>query len=365
VKGNPFPLKQNAGKSFQGSIVLGKGFVLTPKEAETLISKGPRNKEVLFPYLNGDDLNNDPEQKPSRWVINFFDWSEEKARSYPDCFEIVERLVKPDRQRWKLDEDGNEITGTYALRKPLPQKWWIYAEKRPALYETISKLDQVMAINRHAKYLLISIGKKNIVYSEATIVLALNSYYYFAILSSSIHEMWAWKNSSTMGSSTLRYSTSNAFETFPFLTLESKQLDELGYKLNILRKELMTNHQIGLTELQNLYHSRNLNSSDSLYHDISKIRSVCSDIDNAVLKVYNWDDIDLKPDFYEIEYLPENDRVRFTVNPIARKEILKRLLLLNHELHNNEVLLNSATQKKNKAHKASKTIDLFPGSENN
>lgn len=140
--GNPYPLKQNAGKSFIGSYVLGMGFVLSPEEAEVLITKDPRNKDVLFPYLNGEDLNNDPEQKPSRWVINFFDWTEEKARTYPDCFEIVERLVKPERQRWKLDENGNEIVGTYALRKPLPQKWWIYGEKRPALYETISKGEQ-------------------------------------------------------------------------------------------------------------------------------------------------------------------------------------------------------------------------------
>ena len=28
----------------------------------------------LFPYLNGEDLNSRPDQSPSRWVINFFDW---------------------------------------------------------------------------------------------------------------------------------------------------------------------------------------------------------------------------------------------------------------------------------------------------
>lgn len=48
--------------------------------------------------------------------------------------------MKPERQRWKIDNDSNEIIGTYALRKPLPKKWWIYGEKRPALYNTISKL---------------------------------------------------------------------------------------------------------------------------------------------------------------------------------------------------------------------------------
>ena len=180
--GNPYPLKQNAGKSFQGSIVLGKGFVLTPEEAEVLITKDPRNKDVLFPYLNGEDLNNDPEQKPSRWVINFFDWTEEKARTYPDCFEIVERLVKPERQRWKLDENGNEIVGTYALRKPLPQKWWIYGEKRPALYETISKVDQVMAIALTSKTVAIGLLASTWIYSHSLGVFAYDQFLYFSCL---------------------------------------------------------------------------------------------------------------------------------------------------------------------------------------
>ena len=57
IAGNPYPLIQNANKSFQGSIVLGKGFVLEPWEAKKLIEKNPKNKDVLFPYLNGEDLN--------------------------------------------------------------------------------------------------------------------------------------------------------------------------------------------------------------------------------------------------------------------------------------------------------------------
>ena len=109
--GSPYRLKENAGKSFIGSFVLGMGFVLEPSEAQALIAKNPRNKDVLFPYLNGEDLNSRPDQSPSRWVINFFDWPEEKAREYPDCFRIVEEKVKPERTR--KDENGK-----FKLRKP-------------------------------------------------------------------------------------------------------------------------------------------------------------------------------------------------------------------------------------------------------
>ena len=34
--------------------------------------------------------------------------------------------------------------------------------------------------------------------------------------------------------------------------------------------------------------------------------------------------------FYEIETLTENERVRYTVSPAARREVLKRLLTENH-----------------------------------
>jgi hypothetical protein len=38
-----------------------------------------------------------------------------------------------------------------------------------------------------------------------------------------------------------------------------------------------------------------------------------------------------------VDYLPENDRIRYTIHPDARKEVLKRLLELNHQIHAEEV----------------------------
>ena len=36
---------------------------------------------------------------PSRWIINFFDWEESKAKKYSDCYQIVEKHVKPERAK--------------------------------------------------------------------------------------------------------------------------------------------------------------------------------------------------------------------------------------------------------------------------
>lgn len=140
--GKPNKLVANQNKSVQGSIVLGMGFVMTPQEAQALIEKDPRNKDVLFPYLNGQDLHNNPDQSPSRWVINFHDWvlDEEHedpkkpkgrpyAADYPDLLKIVVENVKPQRDQVK--------------KKVYREKWWQFAERCPGLYEAIVGRDRI------------------------------------------------------------------------------------------------------------------------------------------------------------------------------------------------------------------------------
>jgi transcription elongation GreA/GreB family factor len=70
---------------------------------------------------------------------------------------------------------------------------------------------------------------------------------------------------------------------------------------------------------------------------IEKLRELHVQMDEAVLEAYGWQDIQLRHNFYEVDYLPENDRIRYTIHPDARKEVLKRLLELNHQIHKEEV----------------------------
>ncbi|MGO9952122.1 MAG: Eco57I restriction-modification methylase domain-containing protein [Dissulfurispiraceae bacterium] len=344
ITGNPYPLITNETKSFQGSIVLGKGFILTPEEAMQLIERDPRNRDVLFPYLNGEDLNSRPDQSPSRWVINFFDWPEARARQYHDCYEIVERLVKPDRQRWAKDKHGTNIVGEYALRKPLPEKWWIYAEKRPALYRSIAPMERALVIAQVSKTSAFSFTDTNKVLDAKLNIFALNKNYQFSFLQSNLHIQWAWRYSSTMKTD-LSYAPSMVFETFPFPQSMSQdaeiELNKIGELYHEHRRQLMLSLQLG--------HKKDLSIADvekaskhlnrvckNAYQDILKLRELHVEMDNAVLSAYGWIDLNLAHDFYEVDYLPENDRMRFTISPDARREILKRLLKLNHEIHEQE-----------------------------
>jgi hypothetical protein len=65
--------------------------------------------------------------------------------------------------------------------------------------------------------------------------------------------------------------------------------------------------------------------------------------------------VGLLHNFYEVDYLPENDRIRYTIHPDARKEILKRLLELNHKIHDEEVKAGLWDKKKTGAKYAAKT----------
>lgn len=137
VAGRPSRLDANAGKSFIGAYVLGMGFVLEPAEAQALIAKDARNAEVLFPFLNGEDLNSRWNQSASRWVINFRDWPEDRAKDYPDCYAIVRDKVKPERDR---------------NNRPVYRRlWWQYAEKQTALYTAIAGMDKVIAFAQTSK----------------------------------------------------------------------------------------------------------------------------------------------------------------------------------------------------------------------
>ncbi len=60
-------------------------------------------------------------------------------------------------------------------------------------------------------------------------------------------------------------------------------------------------------------------------------------MDKAVWEVSGWQEVDLSHNFYEVDFLPENDRNRFIIHPNTRKETLKRLLELNHRIHAEEV----------------------------
>lgn len=311
VSGDPVPLTENDGIAFIGSYVLGQGFILTEAEASAFIRDDPRNREVVMPYLIGDDLNSRSDSGPGRWIINFQDWNEERARSYVGPFEHINRLVKPERQRVAAD-------GSTVLRGSLVTKWWQYARTRPAMWKAIGNRDWVLAITLTSNALAPQVVSTDQVIDQTAPVFVTDRMSDLAVLSSEMHRLWAMRYGATFGTG-IRYSVSNAF--LPFPRTSSSGLEVVGTRLFDARRAVMLDRELGLTRLYSLVNDPSVTDDP----DITRIREIHMEIDHEVMKAYGWSDIPLDHGFHTYRQME-----RFTVSPAARVEILDRLLEENH-----------------------------------
>ena len=363
----PERLKLMEGKSFEGAKLDGEGFVLEISEAVDLLKFDKRNNEVIKPYMSGDDLNNSPEQQPSRFAINFYDWEIDKAKTFELPFKIVLEKVKPYRDSIKR-----------AIRKKL---WWQYGERMKGLYNLIQKERTFLITAKTSKYCNFSFGKSGIEYANSICIIGERSNKIFGILQSNIHYSWLTQYG-TYRDTRIVYSNTNVLQTYLFpqsLTKETEaELEKIGEEYHEFRRQLMLDMQLGLTKTYNLFHNPECNSNniekakeirefkqanlqiplEEAIQRIEKLRELHKQMDETVLKAYGWgfdsaQPINLAHDFYEVDYLPENDRIRYTISPEARKEILKRLLELNHKIHEEEVKAGLWEKKGKKSKKKS------------
>ena len=82
VDGKPERLNENQRIAFQGCIFGWYGFYSGSEKAAEWIAADFRNAEVLFPYLNGDELNSRSDCSSSRWVIDFNEKNQQNAQQY-------------------------------------------------------------------------------------------------------------------------------------------------------------------------------------------------------------------------------------------------------------------------------------------
>lgn len=333
---DPARLAANAGKSFQGSIVLGMGFTFDDTDTEgvaspiaemhRLIEKDPANQEVIFPYIGGEEVNSSPTQSHHRYVINFGERSEEECRErWPDLMAIVEAKVKPERMA-QGDRGAKE-------------RWWQFIRPRPELQEASAGLSAVLVVARVGQQASITELPTGRVFSEQLIVFPLNERAAFCALQSRAHEVWARLFGSSMKDD-LRYTPSDCFETFPFPEgWESHpELEAAGQAYHEFRARLMVEHDEGLTATYNRFHD-----PEERDPGILELRRLHAAMDRAVLDAYGWTDIPNDCKFL-LDYPIDEE----TWSPRKRKpwryrwpeavydEVLARLLELNARRHAEE-----------------------------
>ncbi|WP_329092235.1 Eco57I restriction-modification methylase domain-containing protein [Streptosporangium sp. NBC_01469] len=347
IEGEPIPLIGNLEQSFQGVNVLGLGFTLSPENAQSLIDEDPRNNDVIFPYVDGKELNSRWDSTHSkRWIINFRGWTLEEAQRYPGPFAIVEREVKPFRATNK--------------RQARRERWWQYAERAPGLVDAIVDLNDVVAIARVSSTAMATLAPARQVLNEKVIVFTTDDRRLLALLASQIHIAWAWKHSGSLKGD-LQYTPTRCFETFPQPTLVER-MRLAGQELDVIRRRVMTDRREGLTKIYNRVDDDSQNDDH-----IRRLRAIHVEIDEAVRESYaldeerepairefemrmasaqlpSWREIDLSYGFHLTR-----QGIKFTISPEAQADVLDKLLVLNHYRHRQELEQGIRKSKKARA----------------
>ena len=356
---DPARLQANAGKSFVGSYVLGMGFtfddtdrngVASPlAQMHRLVSENPKNEEVIFPYIGGEEINTSPTHMYHRYVINFCDWPlrradldatwreadserrrdwlrdgtvpadypEPVAADWPGLLRIVEERVKPERERQN--------------RKTRRQRWWQYGDRQPALQSAIVDLDRVLVISLTTSHIQFAYQPRSRVFGHTLIVFPLDADSTFCALQSRPHEIWTRFFGSSL-EERLRYTPSDCFETFPFPRSwqHDSALEAAGKDYYHFRAELMVKNNEGLTKTYNRFHDPYETDAQ-----IVQLRDLHAAMDRAVLDAYGWRDIPTDCEFLldypidEAEWGSKKKPYRYRWPDEIRDEVLARLLELN------------------------------------
>jgi hypothetical protein len=312
---------------FAGTYINGEGFVLSEPEASSIIEKSSECRDVIKKYLTGDSVNTNLGSQSDKFVIDFGTKPYSEASRYGPCFEIVTQRVKPYRE---------------TIKKQIHEAdYWKFWDKRIESYKKIQTFDEVLVAARAAKDVILTWVPNGQVFSDQLVVFATQNYGVFTVLESAFHNVWAWEICTGKYGNGIRYAPSKAVATFPFPN-DFFLLDGIGREYLRLRSVFCKEHKLSLNEYYDIYHSPEEIVS------ISILRSKKTSIDFGVLHAYGWDDLDLGHGFHETK-----QGIRFTISEDARREVLQRLLKLNHERYKEEVSAGlhgkTATPKKSSA----------------
>jgi len=194
-------LAENGRLSFMGTTKQGP-FDMDEETALSWLERpnphGRPNSDVLVPWLNGRDIT---QRSRSMWIVDCYGLSEHDAARYEAPFKHLEGIVRNEREKnprsWYRDE------------------WWrLYAE-REGMRSGLHELRRFAVTPRVSKHRLFVWLSRPILPDCQLIVFAREDDYFFGVLHSRLHEVWALKLGTRLETRP-RYTPTTCFETFPF-----------------------------------------------------------------------------------------------------------------------------------------------------
>jgi hypothetical protein len=338
--GEPQVLLSSIGLAHIGTKI-SRGFVLDKDEAAAMLNI-PENRDVILPLTGGEEVNASPSLQNNRFAICFGTRSLTEAARWPAVLDLVRDRVLP--QRMKTRDHGPGAHGK--------KYWWQHVLRADPLYRAIAGLDRCLVISEVSTHHALRFETTNRLFNHKVYAFAFESYAAFAILQSSIHELWSSKYSARHGATT-NYSPRKTFATFPFPPNWEIQTEAAGKAYYQFRAALMIASNEGMTKTYNRFHDRTENGEK-----IRCLRQLHAAMDRIVLETYGWRDLAACASPIFGDETNEDDRTyqgRLVLPSEVRDEVLARLLALNAERHAEEVNLGTALGMKGRAREDDET----------
>ena len=273
-------LSENDDLSFMGITKIGP-FEITHDIAEEMLRQpnphGKPNSDVIKRWLNGRDINQDSSEM---WIVDFgTDLAESDAALYEAPFEYVRREVKPGRD---------------SHRDPrVRRNWWRLGVPREEMREALDGLPRYIGTSGVSKHRIFSWIDGEALPANTIIVFARDDDYFFGVLHSRIHTLWAAGSGTQLrgAQSGLRYTPTTCFETFTFPEPTDEQREAIAtaaVELNRLREnwlnptDLFGNPALNSDQLRR-------RTLTNLYNDYPTwLANAHERLDAAVADAYGW-----------------------------------------------------------------------------
>ena len=244
-------------------------------------------REVILPYLIGDEMLDRPESEPARCVIDFYPRDQLQARGFAEPFERIKDLVLPARKKAAREEEKRNEEVLKKDRRAnvnwhhrnFLNKWWLLSYPREKLISRLSRLPRYITCSRVTLRPIFEFVSSNIRPSDALQVFPFADDYSFGVLQSGIHWDWFTARCSTL-TERFRYTSDTVFDTFPWpqeaTAKEAKAVADAAVALRQLRRRVMAREGWGLRDL---YRSLELPGKNML-------RDAHAELDTAVRAAY-------------------------------------------------------------------------------
>ena len=270
-------LPENAGVSFMGVTKIGP-FEIENEVAQAMLSQpnvhSKPNSDVIKRWLIGRDIN---QVSRDMWIIDFgTDMSEEDAALYQAPFEYVKTNVKPGRDNHR-DSRAKE-------------NWWLHGRPRAEMRGALTGLSRYIGTSMVSRHRIFSWIDGDILPENTIIAFASDDDYFFGVLQSRPHMVWA-SAIGTQLESRPRYTPTTCFETFRFpeptkdqqvgIAVAARELNQLreNWKnpMDMFGAPALNADQLRRRTLTNLYNE----NPSWLVHAHAKL-------DAAVAEAYGW-----------------------------------------------------------------------------